>query len=287
MSSPRAFVIGHPIGHSRSPMLHGYWLKHYGIEGSYEALDIPPHELTAFFGRLKQEGWAGGNVTVPHKAVVLGLVDRLEPAARAVGAVNTVWWEGDTLVGDNTDASGFVDNLDETMPGWDARAHRAVILGAGGAARSLAYGLRTRGIDVALCNRNFDKAAELAAHFGGGVSAHGLAELPELMRAADLLVNATSLGMVGQPALSLDLAPLKRSAIVSDIVYAPLETGLLRDARARGHSVVDGLGMLLHQAVGGFSRWFGRRPQVSRDLRDLLAADIRAKTAAAPAQSGD
>lgn len=277
-SAPRAFVMGHPISHSRSPMLHGYWLKHYGIPGSYERLDIPPAEIPAFFAGFRAAGWAGGNVTVPHKTAVIPFLGRIDEAARAMGAVNTLWWEGETLVGGNTDAIGFMANLDDRAPGWDSGASRAVILGAGGAARAAIHGLLGRGLSVALCNRSIDKAAALAAHFGRGVSAHGTAALPGLLAEADLLVNATSLGMVGQPAQDVDLAALKPGAVVYDVVYVPLETGLLKVAQARGHRTVDGLGMLLHQAVEGFRHWFGMTPTVTEELRQILVDDIRAKT---------
>lgn len=278
MTAARAFVMGHPIAHSRSPMLHGYWLKRYGIPGSYERLDIPPAELGAFFGRFKQEGWIGGNVTVPHKTAVMQHVDRIDDAARAIGAVNTLWWEDGALIGGNTDAIGFIGNIDERVPGWSDGAKQAVVAGAGGATRAIVYGLRERGLEVALCNRTVSKAQALADYFGRGVSAHGADAIPGLLAEADLLVNATSLGMVGQPPLEIDLAPLKPSAVVYDIVYVPLETELLKAARARGLRTVDGLGMLLHQAVEGFRHWFGRTPEITAELRRILVDDIRAKT---------
>ncbi len=278
MSSRRAFVIGHPIAHSRSPMLHGYWLKRYGIEGSYERVDIPPEGLKDFFDTYREVGWVGGNVTVPHKIAVIPYLSRVDEAAKAMGAVNTLWWESDALIGGNTDSIGFMGNLDELVPGWDAAARRALILGAGGATRAAVYGLRGRGLEIALCNRTLSKAEALAEHFGKGVSAHGLGELETLMRDADLVVNTTSLGMIGQPPLEVDLSPLKPEAIVYDVVYVPLETDLLKAAKARGLRTVDGLGMLLHQGVEGFSHWFGRRPEVTQELRTLLIDDIRAKT---------
>lgn len=277
MTTRRAFVIGHPISHSRSPMLHGYWLKRYGIDGSYERIDVAPEDLVRFFERFEDEGWAGGNVTVPHKRAVMPFLDRLEAAASAIGAVNTLWWEEDGLVGGNTDAVGFIGNLDEKVPGWDREATQAVILGAGGAARSAVYALRGRGLSVALCNRTADKARALAADFGDGVSGHALDELGRLLVEADLLVNTTSLGMIGQPPLQLDLKPLRQEAIVYDVVYVPLETALLKAAKGRGHRTVDGLGMLLHQAVDGFRRWFGHTPEVTAELRALIEEDIRAR----------
>lgn len=278
MVSKRAFVMGHPIAHSRSPMLHGYWLERYGLEGSYERLDIPPQKIDAFFAGFRDAGWIGGNVTVPHKTAVIPHLDRIDDAATKMGAVNTIWWQDGALLGGNTDAIGFLGNIDELVPGWDSTAKRAVILGAGGATRAAAYGLQSRGLQVALCNRTASKAQKLADHFGAGVSAHAMEELGGLLENCDLLVNATSLGMIGQPAHNIDLAPLKRDAIVYDVVYVPLETDLLKKAREKGHRTVDGLGMLLHQGVEGFSRWFKTRPDVTAELRQLLIDDIRAKT---------
>ncbi len=277
MTAGRAFVMGHPIAHSRSPMLHGYWLERYGIAGSYEPIDAAPEALSGFFARFRETGWVGGNVTVPHKLAVVRYLDRIDEAATALGAVNTIWWQDGELVGGNTDCTGFLGNLDELAPGWDRDAGNAVILGAGGAARAAAYGLRQRGLSVALCNRTASKAEEIATHFGG-MSGHGMDALPGLLRDADLLVNTTSLGMLGKPPLEIDLAPLKSGAVVYDVVYVPLETGLLRVAKAKGHPTVDGLGMLLHQAVDGFRHWFGTTPEVTGELRALLIDDIRAKT---------
>lgn len=259
-------------------MLHGYWLKHYGLDGSYEHVDVAPSDLAAFFAGYRDAGWVGGNVTVPHKLAVMPHLGRIDDAARQLGAVNTLWWEGDTLVGGNTDWIGFIGNLDELAPGWDGGSRKAVLLGAGGGTRAAVYGLLKRGMAVALCNRTVAKADELARHFGQGVTAHGFDELPGLLAGARLLANTTSLGMVRQPPLDIDLSPLPADAVVNDIVYTPLETGLLKAARARGLRSVDGLGMLLHQAVEGFRHWFGRTPEVTAELRSLLADDIRAKT---------
>jgi shikimate dehydrogenase len=274
----RAFVMGHPIGHSRSPMLHGHWLDRLGIEGSYERLDMPPAELENFFASYRERGWVGGNVTVPDKTAVIPFLDRIDADARAMGAVNTIWWEGEELVGGNTDATGFLGNIDELAPGWDSTARRAVILGAGGAARAAVHGLLGRGLEVALCNRTLDRAEALVGHFGGRVTAHGAAGRQALLADCDLLVNTTSLGMVGQPPLEIDLSPLPERAVVYDVVYVPLETDLLKQAKARGLRTVDGLGMVLHQAVEGFAHWFGQRPQVTAELRQILVDDIRAKT---------
>ena len=274
----RAFVIGQPIAHSRSPMLHGYWLRRYRIDASYEPRDVAPARLADFVAEFRREGWVGCNVTVPHKAAIVRHLDLLDETAAAAGAVNTLWWEDGLLVGGNTDASGFLANLDDRAPGWDRRPGHAVLLGAGGAARAAIVGLRQRGFSVAIFNRSGDTAAALAAHFGAAVAAHDMTELAAALAGADLLVNATSLGMSGQPALALDLAALPAHAIVHDVVYAPLETALLRAAAARRLHTVDGLGMLLHQATPGFRRWFATAPEVTAELREMLAADIRART---------
>ena len=178
-------------------------------------------------------------------------------------------------MGSNSDPHGFIANLDELASGWDVAGCRVVILGAGGAARSAAYALLERGANVALANRTVERAAALAAHFGAHVSGHSVDALPALLGSADLLVNCTSLGMVGKPPLAIDLEPLKASAVVYDVVYVPLETPLLAQARARGHRIVDGLGMLLHQAGFGFQKWFGVMPTVTRELRAMVEADIR------------
>lgn len=275
---PQAYVIGHPIAHSRSPMLHGYWLARYGIAGRYDLLDVAPEAIPAFIGRFRAERLVGANVTVPHKTAVMGLLDRIDPAARAMGAVNTLYWDGDILAGDNADAIGFMRNLDDRAPGWDDGASRAVVLGAGGAARAAAFGLAERGLSVAVFNRSFEKAEALARHIGPAVSACPGEAMADHMAEADLLVNATSLGMVHQPNLAIDLTPLRRAATVCDVVYVPLETDLIRTAASRGHRTVDGLGMLLHQAVVGFSRWFGQVPEVTEDLRTLIENDIRASS---------
>ena len=273
--APRAFVIGHPIQHSRSPLIHGFWLKQLAIEGSYERIDVPPAALVGFIGSLRAEDFAGGNVTVPHKTTVLSLVDDIDEAAAAIGAANTLWFEGARLWAGNTDAMGFLGNLDASAPGWDVRPSRAVVLGAGGAARAVTFALVGRGYEVCVVNRTLAKGVELAEVFDDGVWAYAWNELPDVLKTAALLVNTTSLGMAGHKSLDLDLGALDRGALVCDIVYVPLETDLLRQARERGHPTVDGLGMLLHQAAPGFDRWFGVRPVVTPELRAVIEADIR------------
>ena len=274
MSAPKAFVVGHPIAHSRSPMLHGYWLNSLGILGSYERCDVLPEDLPVFLGSLKANGYVGGNITVPHKTAAMSLVAHIDAAGQAIGAINTVWFEGDVLHGGNTDALGFIGNLDEKCPSWQVSAKTALILGAGGAARAAIFALLARGLHIILANRTREKAKQLADYFGSKVEAHGFEDLPKLLPQADLLVNTTALGMQGKDPLVLDLAPLKPSCVIYDVVYVPLETDLLKQARLRGHHTVDGLGMLLHQAVQGFHHWFGQIPKVTPELRALLEADI-------------
>ena len=277
MSGPRACVTGYRIAYSRSPMLHGYWLKSLGIEGSYELADIAPADYPDFLRSLRRNGYVGCNVTVPHKEAAFRAVDKRDAAAAAIGAVNTIWYERDTLVGSNSDAYGFLAHLDAAVPGWDTEARFAVVLGAGGAARAVVYALLTRIGSVQVVNRTLNRAQDLATHFGANVTAHDYKDLPQLLPQADLLVNATSLGATGNAPLEINLAGLKAGAIVYDIVYVPLETELLKVAKARGHRTVDGLGMLLHQGVPGFARWFGVTPPVTAELRALIEADIRAK----------
>jgi shikimate dehydrogenase len=231
-----------------------------------------------FFRGLKRNGFAGGNITIPHKEAAFRLVDRRERAADAIGAVNTVWYEGETLVGGNTDWYGIVASLDDIHPGWDAAPGNVVVLGAGGSARAAVFAFLERTFSVALVNRTVQRAEKLAAQFGSRVSVHEWSEVPRLLAGADVLINNTSLGMAGKPPLEIDLTPLKPSAIVYDVVYVPLETPLLKAAKAAGHRTVDGLSMLLYQAVNGFSHWFGVTPKVTAEQRAMLEADIRAKT---------
>lgn len=271
----RAFVCGHPIAHSRSPKIHGYWLKSYGIAGSYEAVDIAPDDFGPFLAGAAAGGFAGGNVTIPHKEAAFRLVEHHDPAAEEIGAVNTVWFAEGRLRGANTDAYGFAANLDQLAPGWDTRAKAALVLGAGGASRAVIYALKARGFgDIRLVNRTIERAQELAATFGPKVSAHPLAAAKELASDVNLIVNTTSLGMHGQGDLPVDVEHAPDDALVTDLVYVPLETPLLAAARRRGLKTVDGLGMLLHQATPGFERWFGKKPEVTDELRSMIVADI-------------
>jgi shikimate dehydrogenase len=274
----KACIVGDPVAHSRSPMVHGYWLKQYGIAGEYLREHVTPDQFPEFLQGLKNRGYAGCNITIPHKEAALALIDEIDDTARAIGALNTVVVEGDRLIGFNTDISGFIDNLDWRAPQWDVSCEQALVIGAGGGARGIVYGLIQRGVqNITVVNRSRDRAEALFADFAyKGLRVADFDELPKLAPTADLVINTTSLGMKGQPPLPLDLTRLKDSAVVSDIVYVPLDTPLLIAAKARGLRTVDGLGMLLFQAVPGFTRWFGQKPEVTQALFDHVAADIRA-----------
>ncbi|MGN6584353.1 MAG: shikimate dehydrogenase [Rhizobiaceae bacterium] len=272
----RAFVCGHPVAHSRSPLIHNYWLRQLGLSGAYERIDVPPEGFPAFLRDFPRMGFVGGNVTLPHKEAAFCLACATDAAARQIGAVNTLWLENGNIHGANTDAPGFLANLDDRAPQWrDAKA--ATVLGAGGAARAILYALKESGIEnIRIVNRTPTRAMELVQGFAPGPSAHPWESLPPLLADTDLLVNTTSLGMGGEGRSDFDLAAMPRHAVVADIVYVPLETPLLRVARLHGLATVDGLGMLLHQAVPGFTRWFGRKPEVTEELRELVIADLEA-----------
>ncbi|MFO1170549.1 MAG: shikimate dehydrogenase [Hyphomicrobiaceae bacterium] len=274
-ASPKAFVIGWPISHSRSPLIHGHWLKTHGIAGTYERIPVKPEELASFIGSLAEIGYAGGNVTLPHKEQVLELAAHATGTARRIGAANTLYFEAGRLVADNTDAYGFITHLDHSAPQWPKRDGAVVLLGAGGAARAIIHAFLDRGVEkLFLLNRSPDRAEQLAKHFGRKVTTTAWEERNTALADAAVLVNTTSLGMKGQPPLDIDLSKLKVGSTVADIVYVPLETPLLAEARRLGHTAVDGLGMLLHQAVPGFERWFGVRPQVTDALRAIIVRDI-------------
>jgi shikimate dehydrogenase len=277
-SIPRAFILGHPVAQSRSPMIHGYWLKTLGIEGAYDFKDVTPDGLDAFFASIRQEGYVGGNVTAPHKTAVIPYLSRIDDAATAIGAVSVIWTEEGRYVGGNADAYGFLMNLDDVHPGWDKRGRKALILGAGGACRAAVYALLQRGFEVHIANRTVERARELAAYFGPQVHPHAWEEASGLLPETDLLVNATSLGMAGKAPLVFDITGLKPDALVYDVISVPLETQLVKRARERGHRTAAGLGFLLQQAGVGFARWFGVTPQVTPELRSLVEADIIAKS---------
>ncbi len=274
----RAFLAGHPVKHSRSPLIHGFWLNKHGLDGSYEVVDVSPAEFPAFLRSLRANGFVGGNITIPHKEAAFREVDETTDRARRIGAVNTVYFEGDRLIGDNTDAIGFLSHLDQTFgEDWSVGCRTALVLGAGGAGRAIAAGLGDRGLErVLIANRTPQRARQLVDEFHvPTLAAIAWENLADHFPNVDLLVNSTSLGMAGQPPLEIPLHRLPTRAMVMDAVYVPLETPLLASARAQGNPVADGLGMLLHQAVPGFSYWFGVTPQVDRDLRDLIVADLR------------
>ncbi|MGL9623301.1 shikimate dehydrogenase [Bradyrhizobium sp. U531] len=270
---PAACLIGWPAAHSRSPLIHHYWLRTLGIDGGYVIEAVPPEDLRDFVLRLSLRGFVGANVTIPHKEGVLAL-SAPDARAKAVGAANTLWFADGELRSTNTDVEGFIGNLDAGAPGWDA-AEEALVLGAGGSSRAVVFGLIERGVKrIHLANRTIARAETLARQFGPTVHPVTWDAVGDVLPRAKLLVNTTSLGMHGQPPLEVDIARLPQAAVVADLVYVPLVTPLLAAAKARGLKTADGLGMLLHQAVRGFEMWFGRRPEVTAELRALVEADL-------------
>jgi shikimate dehydrogenase len=270
-----ACVIAWPAGHSRSPLIHNYWAQKYNLNVEYRREAVPPEQLTDFVTHLRGRGYVGCNVTVPHKEKVLALSEPDE-RARAVGAANCLWYDGDTLRSTNTDVAGFLANLDAVTPGWDRGLESAVVVGAGGGARAVIFGLLQRDVRrVYVINRTLERAQALTKKFGSRVIAAGWDETTGLLGGAGLLVNTTTLGMVGQPPLPINLR-CQASLVVADLVYAPLVTPLLAMAREKGLRSADGLGMLLHQAVLGFERWFGVKPEVTAELRALVETDLLA-----------
>lgn len=271
----KAFVIGHPIAHSRSPFIHGTWLAEHGIDGSYEAIDVAPAELPAFFERLRLDEFVGGNVTIPHKEAVFALCDSVDDLARTIGAVNTLVVRNGKVHGYNTDYLGFLGNLDAAAPGWSDGPRDALVIGAGGAARAILVALRERnGGTVHVLNRTLANAQALVEEIEGPFEAHGFEAFAELAPKTGIVVNTSSIGMHGSRFDWLDMSLLPKTSLVTDIVYTPLITPLLADARAHGLAIVDGLGMLLHQAVPGFAEWFGVRPEVTLALRARIEATL-------------
>ena len=268
----KAGVMGWPVGHSRSPTLHNHWLETYAIDGVYVPLPVEPETLAQALRALPVLGFAGCNLTIPHKERALDIVDTVDETARRIGAVNTVVVAADgKLSGRNTDAFGFIESLREGRPDWRASAGPSVVLGAGGAARAVLMALLDAGApEIRLVNRTSARAERVAAELGGPIRVYGWTERSATLADATLLVNTTSLGMHGQQALDLSLDHLPNAALVNDIVYVPLETPLLAAARGRGNPVVDGLGMLLHQARPGFAAWFGVEPAVTPTLRRVV-----------------
>ena len=274
-----ACIIGWPVEHSRSPLIHNYWLKTYGIAGEYRREAVPPDEFEAFVQSLAARDYVGANVTVPHKekALAFSLPDE---RAKAVGAANTLWIAGGFLHATNTDVEGFLNNLDACAPQWDRDLSNVVVLGAGGAAHAVVYALLTRGVErITVVNRTPQRAEVLRQRFLERLQVAPWEQLNDLLGAATLFVNTTTLGMAGQPELEADIGQLPSHAIVADLVYVPLVTPLIKTAKAKGLRTADGLGMLLHQAVRGFELWFGRKPEVTAELRALAEADLKASAA--------
>ncbi len=270
-SSRLAGVLGWPVSHSRSPRLHGFWLERYAIDGAYVPLPVRPERFETAVRSLADLGFAGANVTIPHKEAAFALCDEVSEIAKRAGSVNTLVFREGRIHGTSTDGFGCLESIRGQAPGWLAEAGPAVILGAGGAVRAVAAALIDAGCPkLTLVNRTAARAEAIARDLGGPVE---VATTPPLADAA-LLVNGTSLGMKGEPPLEIDLAPLPPEAVVQDMVYVPLETPLLAAARARGLQAVDGLGMLLHQARPGFEAWFGVAPLVDADLRDYVLASL-------------
>ena len=273
-AGPKAFVVGHPVAHSRSPLIHNYWLAEHGLNGSYERIDVAPDDFASFLASLVEQGFIGGNVTIPHKETAFAAIGERDEAAKAIGAINTIWTKDGRLLGSNTDAFGFSANLDDKAPQW-RNGTRACVLGAGGAARAIVYALIQAGFEeIIVINRNLDRARYLSEAFGPKLRPLCWSAVDSSLDGVDLLINTTSLGMGGMEFPALPLGRLSADAIVTDIVYTPLRTPLLSQAERAGLKTVDGLGMLLHQAVPGFEKWFGKRPVVTPALRDHVLADM-------------
>lgn len=271
----RACVIGWPIAHSRSPLIHGHWLKTHNIDGAYTKEPVEPDAITDFLLTLQQRGFVGCNVTVPHKEAAFTLAEIKHASATAVGAANTIWLENGKLACANTDTYGFMTNLSHTAPEWQQNNGPMIVLGAGGSARAVIYGfVQANRRDIRIFNRSLDRARELAQHFGTCVSAYHWDTRNEHTKNAAMIVNTTTLGMNGVGDPGIDFANVNQQCVVADLVYVPMETKFLQAAKARGLTTVGGLGMLLHQAVPGFEKWFGVRPEVTDDLVRLITRDV-------------
>lgn len=271
---PLAGVVGWPIAHSRSPVLHGHWLKRYGILGHYIPIGLKPQDFENGIRALPKLGFRGVNLTLPYKESILQLADSISDRASLIGAANTIIFrENGSISADNTDGYGFIEGLRAAQPDWDARRGQALVLGAGGAARAVLSALLSAGTPhILLANRTRQRAEILRDQFGARIEVIDWNRTSDAAADARLIVNTTSLGMTGKPPLQMSLDAAPDDALVADIVYSPLETDLLARARARGLSTADGLGMLLYQAVPGFESWFGRRPEVDEDLRQAVLA---------------
>ena len=269
-----ACVIGWPARHSRSPKMHGWWLKHYGIDGDYRIEEVPPEDFPDFIGNLRGHGYVGANITLPHKEAAFRLTEPDE-RARAVGASNTLWYDNGVLRSTNTDVEGFIGALDAGAPGWDQSGGHAVVIGAGGAGRAVVWGLLERGVTrIHVVNRTYSRAVDMAERYGDRVIPERWEDRNKVLEGATLAANATSLGLKGNADLDVDLSRMAPGGVVADINYVPLETKLLAQARRLGLKTANGLDMLLYQAGTGFELWFGIRPEVTPELRELLARDI-------------
>jgi shikimate dehydrogenase len=268
-------VIGWPINHSRSPLIHNHWIKSNGLDATYERQPVAPEDLEHFLSTLRDQGYLGCNVTIPHKEAAIPYIDQPDLRVRRIGALNTVFFRDDNSCATSTDGEGFFQNVIAHIPNLQLKNKTITILGAGGAARAIVDRLlEEHPQSIKVVNRNLERAQQLAKDFGMNVHASGLETLSSLLPSTDLLVNTTTLGMTGHESLEIDLRLLPKSAIVADIVYVPLKTKLITDAEALGLRAVPGLGMLLHQAVPGFELWFGIKPAVTKELHDLVARDI-------------
>ncbi len=271
-----ACAIGWPIKHSRSSLIHGHWIEKHGIAGDYRLEGVTPEDFPNFIANLAGHGYVGCNITIPHKEVALKLSEPDE-RARAIGAANTLWLDGDRLRSTNTDVVGFIGNLDVSAPGWDKDLENAIVLGAGGAARAVVYGFIERGVkNIHVVNRTISKAEAFRQHFGDSVHPASWDDLPRLLGDAGMLANTTSLGMADNPDLVVDLDLVGDDTVVADAVYVPLKTSLLTAAEGRGLRIADGLGMLLHQATRPFEFWWGLRPEVTPELRALVERELLA-----------
>ncbi len=275
MTYKKACVVGWPISHSRSPLIHNHWLQKYGIEGEYTKLALEPENFHQLIEKLKTGEISGANITVPHKEQAFALADHKHESAKAVSAANTLWLEGGKVHAANTDTYGYMTHLETTAPDWNKEDAPVVVIGAGGAARAIIYGLLEANIsEVRVLNRTIERAEQIAKEFGERVKVYEWTNSEQGLSACKLLVNTTTLGMTGSAQLEIDLSPLSSDATVSDIVYSPLKTSLLAQAENKNFKTVDGLGMLLHQAVPGFEIWFGKRPEVTDELRNIILKDM-------------
>jgi shikimate dehydrogenase len=269
---PLAAVIGHPIAHSKSPQVHGHWLRTYGLAGHYIPMDVTPDNLETVLRAMHKMGFVGANVTIPHKERALEIADQVTDRATLIGAANTlIFHEDGKILADNTDGYGFIQNLRQHAPEWDPASGPAVVLGAGGAARAVVASLLDVGVpEILITNRTRVRAEQLRDDFGARLKVVEWVQAGTILSEGATVVNTTSLGMTGKAELKVPLDGLKASALVTDLVYTPLKTQLLLEAEAKGCTTVDGLGMLLHQAVPGFERWFGPRPEVTDELRRVV-----------------